>query len=178
MRTLHRHKKHHRYFHKARSLAPLAAALLLANTAANAAPLYTLTDLGGFIGGYNGSSIATAISDNGKVAGYAYVTQSVQHPFLWENGVMTDLGDVPGGTGHSQATGVNNDGQVVVNSYFGYGPAFIWQNGMMNGLGSLSLAGSIGAAHGINDRGQVVVGGQMVERRLFGRTVSGQALAG
>src|SRR4029450_5669696 len=82
-----------------------------------------------------------------SVGGYA-------HAFLWQNGVLRDLGTLGGST--SVANAVNNYGQVAGWSYTARGQqhAFLWDpvNGMRD-LGALGGTGS--AAYGINDAGQV-----------------------
>jgi probable HAF family extracellular repeat protein len=77
------------------------------------------------------------------------------HAFLWQNGVMTDLGTLPGGS-YSFANGINDKGQVVgySDTQTGDTHAFLWQNGTMIDLGT--LGGSSSRAYGINDKGQIV----------------------
>src|SRR5207244_10248449 len=80
------------------------------------------------------------------------VGNSGDHAFLWQNGVMTDLGTLPGSTS-STATAINNSGQVVGNSG---NHAFFWDKGVMTDLGTLpGYTGSV-VARAINDSGQVV----------------------
>jgi probable HAF family extracellular repeat protein len=88
------------------------------------------------------------------------------HPFLWENGVMRDLGVLapfpcrPGGTATDcswgEAVDINDHGVVVgtVNSADGRTTAFIWENGVMRDLGV--DPGHFSSAIAINDRGQVL----------------------
>ncbi|MCC6192346.1 MAG: DUF3466 family protein, partial [Anaerolineales bacterium] len=111
-------------------------------------PRYTVTDLGTL----SGASEALAISDNGQVAG-RYLAGSYYQAFLWNDGVMQGLGAL--GSGDSQATGVNDAGQVVGYSTVASGNphAFLWQNGSMQDLGT--LGGNLSMALGINNSGQV-----------------------
>ena len=101
-----------------------------------------------------GGSISQAhvINDRGQVVGHSMTATGQRHAFLWEDGVMTDLGTLPGST-NSNATGINNRGQVVGGPYFvaNSPQAFLWQDGEMTDLG-----GGWGAANGINNRGQIV----------------------
>lgn len=152
MRTLHRHKKHHSYFHKARSLAPLAAALLLASGAASAAPMYTITDLGTLLGS-NDQVFALDLNNSGQVVGYSSDTINV-HAFRWQNNVMTDLGTLGGGS-FSVANGINNFGQVVGYNRDGLGQqhAFLWDEGA--GMTNLDALGA-NLVSGINNSGQIV----------------------
>ncbi len=119
-----------------------------------------------------GTSIATDISDNGLIVGSAQVVGQAgdTHAFLWQAGVMTDLGVLPGagtpgifGPEHvnTGATGVNSAGQVVGNSFPGFehpGP-FLWQAGVMTNLNDLLDPASAGwlirEANDINEQGQI-----------------------
>jgi probable HAF family extracellular repeat protein len=100
----------------------------------------------GYLGG--DFSIAEDISDNGKVVGLSTIADSPPggcpppygcpyDPFLYEDGVMQDLGNFGGTT--AQALGVNNQGQVAGWSYItgdAYRHAFLYRRGYA-GFGQL-----------------------------------------
>lgn len=95
-------------------------------------------------------SWAYDLNDEGVVVG-----SGPRDAYLWQNGVGTDLGNLPNGCGGT-AYGINNAGQIVgtamqLDSWgkCDYGSAFLWQNGVMTSLG-----GSI--AYAINDSGEIV----------------------
>jgi probable HAF family extracellular repeat protein len=82
------------------------------------------------------------------------------HALLWQNGTMTDLGNL-GGTGAfagNQSCAANNLGQAVGNSDLKGDTttrAFLWQKGVMKDLGL--LPGDVASlAFNINDRGEIV----------------------
>jgi probable HAF family extracellular repeat protein len=87
---------------------------------------------------------------------------NAHHAFLWQNGVMTDLGTIHN-LPVSLANGTNNKGQVVgfsqdLNGDTSSTVAWIWQNGTITDLNTL-IAGSsplfLIEALGINERGQI-----------------------
>lgn len=139
-----------------------------------------IVDLGTLAGGYE--SIASAVNSKGQVAGWAQNTipdsNSMACPgfcttetraFLWQNGMIQDLGTLQGGT-DAMALLINDLGQVVGNSYTKSKPsaycakpqigfplttgAFIWQEGKMKDLGN--FGGTCTLASALNNLGQVV----------------------
>ena len=89
-----------------------------------------------------------AINNRGQIAGDFYTDDFVIHPFLWENGVATDLGSL-GPAGHqSHALALNDSGSVVGWSATLNGTTwFRYEDGQ--------LAALPGQAWAINDRGSV-----------------------
>ena len=113
------------------------------------------------------------INDRGQVAGISFTDSAVHpatgapttHPFLWEDGEMTDLGTL-GGT-YSKPYGLNSRGQVVgassLNGDVGCNGSgidncethpFLWEHGSLMDLGT--LGGSSGGALAVNDLGEIV----------------------
>jgi probable HAF family extracellular repeat protein len=107
---------------------------------------YVAIDLG-TLGG--SSSRAFEINAAGQVVGMSDF-ESDTHAFLWEKGVMTDLGTLNGGD-FSVAVDINTSGQVVGSSAQSQVySAFLWENSLMADLSPLAQAS------GINEGGQVV----------------------
>lgn len=162
----------------AKTLAAAGMVALLASTTASAAPMYTITDLGDL--GHGTYSFAYDINDGGQVVGESYFNGP--RAFLWQNGIMTDLGLLPGGgrggyiTDGSIAHGINNNGQVVGRSVANGVTAmhgFLWQNGIMTDIGDVGTAHPFYSAFEINDSGQVVgtaPGGGFIWDSVNGRT--------
>lgn len=105
---------------------------------------------------------AWAINDAGDIAGHRLIPDPdrgfAYHAFLLQDGVVTDLGTLPGHT-YSFATGLNDAGQVagyaVDPEIHGSERAFLWEDGVMTDLGALPDDFLSGAAD-INEAGQIV----------------------
>jgi probable HAF family extracellular repeat protein len=105
-----------------------------------------MTDLG-TLGGQFVASGAEGINPAGQVIGQGETAQGELHGFLWEKGVITDLGPLA-------PRGINPAGQVVVNSTQPPGHALLWMKGVTTDLGT--LGGNYSFAEDINASGQVV----------------------
>lgn len=137
----------------------LTFAALAGATSPAQAQHYSVVDLGTL-----GHTISEAydINDSGVIVGYSTTFADgywYAHAFQWRDGVMIDLGLLPGGK-KSSATGINATGVVcgIAESREGFGTddhPFRWGgNGPIIDIGT--LGGSFGAAKGINDLGHIV----------------------
>lgn len=122
---------------------------------------FTRTPLG-HLGG--GSSFPSDINGAGQVAGSSYTmvvseVEQIEHAFLWENGVLTDLGVLPNDV-ESTAAAINSAGVVVGSSsrtntvtFQESHRPFIYENGSMIAIPAPSADAQ---AADINDSGVVV----------------------
>jgi probable HAF family extracellular repeat protein len=100
------------------------------------------------------------MNSQGDVAGGSTFlsTSTTNHPFLFHNGALMDLG-LPPGVRTGTANGVNDFDQVVGDLTSGprrqaITRAFLWQNGAFADLGT--LGGNWAVSAGINNAVQVV----------------------
>ena len=137
-----------------------------------------LTDIGtlgqpGYLSGAN------YVNDSGQIVGqstintdpdpYSFLGTSF-HTFLWQNGVIRDIGTLGGPDAGPSQGGINQRHDLIAGSSYinsipnpGTGiptqDPFLWQNGVMTDLGS--LGGTIGGAQVANNRGQVIGGSNL-----------------
>ncbi len=114
-----------------------------------------------FTDGIGGNfQIANAINDAGEIVGGAAFPNRMSDAALWRQGVITDLGTLPGDC-FSQAFALNSRGQVVGGSVSCDSHtirAFLWQNGEIVDLNTLVAPNSgflLVETNAINDRGEI-----------------------
>ena len=109
-------------------------------------------------------ALAELVNDRGQVAGWSLTDSTVnpatgiptQHPSLWENGTMRDLGTI-GGTALFELNHLNNRGEIVggMNTLGDQTVhPFLWDGRKIRDLGT--LGGTFGYAIWVNEEGDVV----------------------
>jgi uncharacterized membrane protein len=140
---------------------------------------YKLVDLGTFGGpaSYVQNGFDGVLNNQGAAVGWADTSTPdpypnfcfsncyVVHAFQSQDGVLTDLGTLPGGAS-SQTTWITATGLISGNSQngqidplfpgFPQNRAVLWQNGVITDLGTLPEGGYESFASSLNSRGQVV----------------------
>ncbi len=113
-------------------------------------PAYTITDLG-ILPGWNEAD-AYAINNSGQIVGWSAVASNGHpHAFLWEDGVMEDLGALS--ADRTRAHDISESGVVVGSRQGPHGKYYpvAWKHGAI-----IELCGGEGYARGVNNRGQIV----------------------
>ena len=107
----------------------------------------------GTLGGL--SSFAAGVNNGGQAVGRADLPGGFSRVVIFSDGVITDLGTLPGGTA-SFGRAINNRGEVACLSDTAGGAfhACLWHDGVMTDLGT--LGGTFSDSAGINNRGQIV----------------------
>jgi probable HAF family extracellular repeat protein len=132
-----------------------AGTTLLAFSAQAQQPRYQFFDLG-TLGGT--SSFALDINNRRQITGNSQTAPGNPAPrlnaFLWENGILTNLGTLPGSNNFSRGYALNDRGVVVGESDNNFPRAFRAENGVLTDIGT--LGGSSAVAHDINNQGDIV----------------------
>lgn len=109
------------------------------------------------------------INDAGQVVGSFTTDSGIVHAFVWQDGVLTDLGTLD--NNYSNANAINREGLVVGNSITQHGPpthhAIVWHKGVLTDLNDLIPSSSgwvLEYARDVNNVGQIAgygtIGGQ------------------
>ncbi len=115
---------------------------------------YELIDLGTL--GEN-TSYAHSINNKGQIVGVSHISPSTSHAFLWEKGIIKDIGTISGNNSdHSQAYGINDNRMVVGGSRVDSNNwhAFLWSDGIISDIHT--LPGNYSEASTINSNGWII----------------------
>lgn len=116
-----------------------------------------ITDLGTIWGG--ASSAAFSINAAGEVAGDSFLLSGVVDATSWTSNKIKNLGALPKAI-FTAGLDINDNGEIVGESIFGYGPpftshAFLWNGSTKKDLGTLP-GGITSMANSINASGDIV----------------------
>ena len=115
--------------------------------------------------------MARDINESGQVVGWA-PNHGLDHAFLWEDGVLHDLGGFL--LGQTHATGINDAGVIIGTSYspdFLTARNFIWRDGVVSDINDLLPEDSpycVFTASDINNAGQIVAEGLFIDDEGYG----------
>jgi probable HAF family extracellular repeat protein len=101
------------------------------------------------------TSFAAGVNNRGQAVGRADLPGGFSRAVIFSEGVITDLGTLPGGTA-SFGRAINNRGEVACLSDTAGGAfhACLWRHGVMTDLGT--IGGTFSDSAGINNRRQIV----------------------
>jgi len=117
-----------------------------------------MTDLGTLSGG--SSSAAFQANSSGVIAGDSFINGTTVNAARWANGKIHNLQSLPKSI-FTAALAINDDGEIVGESVFSYGPPFLSRafdytpSGGMKDLGTLT-GGTTSLANAINSGGVIV----------------------
>jgi uncharacterized membrane protein len=131
----------------------------------------SFTGIGDVAGGTFFSEARGVSPDGTKVVGYSISGAGESVAVLFQNGLLTALGDLPGGSVAGNAAAVTNAGVVVGEGNGVNGTeAFSYQAGIFTALGGTSPGGFFGSgANAVSDDGSVIVG-SADRNPIFGTT--------
>lgn len=123
----------------------------------------SVQDIGALYPALRDSAQANDLNNLGVIVGWTGITLSTRAA-RWVGPVITDLGDLPGGTDSSEAHAINDAGTIVGESSATEGThAFLWQDGVLYDLNDLidpsdplAATTELAQAFDINSSGKIV----------------------